>query len=226
MIDDLKKINEKHYENANLNELINFAIGMVSDLKKEIITEDIIVAAYLLFPKKFSMQGYEKYPDSVRINRRVVDLRDRGFIHGSNAQGYKLSTKGEKEFERLNKIFKLGKSIQGRGNRTGRKDERSRASRFLKHIKQSDAYKKFKSQKNVTDISEYEFRSLLMCPMETPPNKLRQSLGELQDQVRIVGNNEILEFLENCRSQFTQILHTTYSDDEIGGMMKQKVKRK
>ena len=52
MIDDLKKINEKHYENANLNELINFAIGMVSDLKKEIITEDIIVAAYLLFPKK------------------------------------------------------------------------------------------------------------------------------------------------------------------------------
>ena len=62
--------------------------------------------------------------------------------------------------------------------------------------------------------------------METPPNKLRQSLNELQDQVRIVGNNEILEFLDKCKSQFTQILHTTYDDDEIGGMMKQKVKKR
>lgn len=226
MIEDLKKISEKNYKNANLNELVNFAIGVVGDFNKEIIIEDIIVAAYLLFPKKFSMQGYEEYPDSVRINRRVVDLRDRGFISGSNAQGYKLSTKGQMEFERVNKIFKLGKNIQAKGNRTGRKDERNRASRFLKHIKQSDAYKKFTSQNDFSDISEYDFRSLLMCPMETPPNKLRQSLNELQDQVRIVGNNEILEFLDKCKSQFTQILHTTYDDDEIGGMMKQKVKKR
>lgn len=226
MIKDLKQIQKEKYKDANLNELVNYAIGIVGNLNKEIIIEDIVVVAFLLFPKKFSLQGYDEYPDSIRINRRVVDIRDRGFIVGSVAKGYKLTTKGQKEFERVNKIFKLGKSINKKTRSRGRKDERNRASRFLKHIKQSDAYNNFKSQNDVSDITEYQFRSLLMCPMETPPNKLRQNLVELKEQIMIIGNDEIIEFLNKCSRQFIQILHNKYEDNEIGGMIKQKVKRK
>ena len=226
MKNHLKEIPHKNYKDASLNELVNYAIGIIGILNKEIIFEDIVVATYILFPKKFSLVGYNEYPDSVRTNRRIVDLRDRGFIVGSVAKGYKQTTKGQKEFERVDKIFKLGKSINTKSKRTGRKNERNRASRFIKHIKQSDAYKKFKPQNDVSNISEYEFRSLLMCPMESPPTALRQSLSELKQQVATIGNDEILEFLEKCNRNFIKILHTKYADDEIGGMIKQKAKKR
>ena len=62
--------------------------------------------------------------------------------------------------------------------------------------------------------------------METPPNKLRQNLVELKEQIMIIGNDEIIEFLNKCNRQFIQILHNKYEDNEIGGMIKQKLKRK
>ena len=220
----LKPVKDEVYANIAMNDLVMYAAYIVSLHKNEIIYEDIVFTSYSLFPAKFSLQGYNNFPDSAVILKRIVDIRHKNFISGSNAKGYRVTIKGKKIAENVENIISGLVSIP-KPKATGRKNERTRARRFLKHIKQSEIFQKYKKNKNFEDVSEYEFRSLLLSTMESKPSVLRKNLDDLYEQMMILNNDDMIEFLQSCKNEFDIILKNRYSANEQAGMIKKKRKK-
>jgi hypothetical protein len=223
-IKELKPVKDDLYANIAMNDLVMYSSYIVSQYKKEIIYEDIVFTSFSLFPNKFSLQGYDNFPDSAVILKRIVDIRHKNMISGSNAKGYRVTIKGKKIAEKIENILSGSISVP-KPKATGRKDERTRARRFLKHIKQSQIFKKYKMSHDFENVSEYEFRSLLISTMESKPSVLRRNLDDLNEQMMILENNDMIQFLQLCKDEFDIILKNKYSANEQAGMIKKKRKK-
>lgn len=223
-IESIKEEKSSIYLSLPLNDLVLYAIGVVAQIKSEINYADIIAAAYMLFPKKFYLEGYNNWPDSNIINKRIVDLRHRNSISGSVAQGFSLTLKGQKLINDITNRLSSKQKFIPKTNIKNISDNRTRARRFQKHITSSEAYNIYKENKNLLDINEYQFRSMLFCPMESPLEELRTNLTNLKEHILLLQNEELIDFLDKCKSHFTNILNKSYSDSEKAGMLKQKRK--
>ena len=222
MIKKIKKIDSQLYSNIAMNDLVMYAITLVGKKNNEIIYEDIIAAAFYLFPDKFSLQSYDKWPDSSVINKRIVDIRHKNMISGSVAKGFIITLKGKKIAENVGKI--ISKEIVISNKKSSNKEERSRAQRFLNHIKKSEIFIKYKKEKNFNNINEFDFRSLLLCPMESSPSVLNKNFNDIKDHMEILKNESVLEFLDKCFENFSHLLKNKYNLDEKAGMLKRKIK--
>ena len=56
-----------------LNDLVIFSIYFLSQIAREINTEDVVAACYLLFPKRFALRGYPDWPDASVVAKRWID---------------------------------------------------------------------------------------------------------------------------------------------------------
>src|SRR3989338_2691897 len=86
------------YREIDLNSLAAYTIQLLKDKEIFLNFENVAVSLFLLFPKKFCMVGFEKYPDTNRINRTVnLQLRPKyqNIAFGNPKQGYSLTEKGK-----------------------------------------------------------------------------------------------------------------------------------
>jgi hypothetical protein len=67
-IEELKSFGEAKYENVDLDHLIMYVISQLEKIGADLSFENAAVAAFKLFPKKFSLPGYPEYPDGKRIH--------------------------------------------------------------------------------------------------------------------------------------------------------------
>lgn len=221
-IENIKEENKEIYLKLPLNNLVLYAVGVVAKIKPEINYEDIIATSFKLFPKKFYLQGYEHWPDSNTINKRIIDLRHNNIISGSVAQGFILTLKGKKLLKAIRSDLSSKQELRVKHKIKNISDNRTRARRFQKHILKSEAYNNYINKKDISIITEFQFRSLLLSPMESPPEVLRTNLSNLKEHILLLQNEELLEFLDICTSHFSDILYKSYSKDEKAGMYKQK----
>jgi hypothetical protein len=96
----LPKFAPKLYRHMSLNELVMYAVYTLAETKREINSEDIVAACFLLFPERFHLPGYPQWPDSTVVNKRWLDCRNRGYITGSTAHGFSLTPEGLQVAER------------------------------------------------------------------------------------------------------------------------------
>lgn len=115
----LKKLKELDKSLANNDELILYTISILESKKIEPTFDKIVVAAYKLFPERFSLLGFKEYPDGKRVHDCLFHCtyKTKGWLNGGAKQGYKLSEMGElilKELEgKLEKSeFKNSKKIK------------------------------------------------------------------------------------------------------------------
>ena len=111
------------------------------------------------------------------MSRRWSDCKSKGFLLGSAAKGFKITAKGIKHAEKIEKL--LGRVQTKRPPRSARRSNtihhelRTRAGRFVRSMETSDAYLRYKQKR---EINEFDFRSLLLCTMESPPETLSRNL--------------------------------------------------
>ncbi len=79
------------YVRIALNDLVTYAVYFLSQHGGEINAEDIVAACFKLFPERFRLRGYSEWPDSTVVNKRWLDCRDKGLLHGSTAGGFSLT---------------------------------------------------------------------------------------------------------------------------------------
>jgi hypothetical protein len=99
VLDELQPLLSETYEGIGLDLLTIYAVGEVSERKMDLSYENIVVAAFRLFPKKFSLLGYPSFPDSERVHhvlRRHVYTKDRHkqWLRGKFAHGFELTERG------------------------------------------------------------------------------------------------------------------------------------
>lgn len=223
---DIPKFDVNQYARIALNDLLTYAVYFLSQSGEEITAEDIVAACFLLFPKRFELLGYPQWPDSTVVNKRWVDCRNKELIQGSTANGFKLTPKGLKIAERVGESLRVqGLPIsQPKANKV-RTRTSTRAGRFVKALEDSTAYKQYLARGEEANIGEFDFRSMLLCTLDTSPNTLRSNLEQFKQHVAHYDRHDLVAFLEFCEGRFAAILidNAQQANAYQGGMLKKKL---
>jgi hypothetical protein len=213
-----------YYSKVILNDLVMYSVFYLHKQGSEITSEDIISACFVLFPKRFSMRKYPQYPDSGIVSRRWSDCKSKGYLKGNATKGFQITARGIKRAEKVEKL--LGKPLKTvrvqkqKSRKTAatsiasipaeliNPELKAHAKKYVRSIEMSDAYKHFKKG---LPINEFDFRSLLLCTMESPPTTLARNLSQFKEYVNIHERKDLSSFLEFVEEKFSSLLGNTDS---------------
>jgi hypothetical protein len=208
------QFNPDIYTKVTLNDLVLYSVYYLHKHGKEIAAEDLISACFVLFPRRFSLRKYPQWPDSAVVIRRWSDCKGKGYLRGNAVKGFQLTARGIKRAQKVEKSLgkpmkpvhvpkpKLQKPIASA--QTVPPELRARARKYVRSIEMSEAYKHYKKGK---PINEFDFRSLLLTTMESPPTTLTRNLGQFKEYVKIHGRKDLLTFLEFNEGKFSYLLN-------------------
>ena len=110
----LPKFEADVYSKIPSDGLIVFAVHYLIEQKIEITLEDIVSLCFLLFPHKFGLKRYPRWPDSAPISRHWGDVRRKRYVTANDYLGYRLTTKGTRLVKRVAKVLgvKMPKPIE------------------------------------------------------------------------------------------------------------------
>ena len=211
---------ENRYSSMGMNDLVLYAMLQIDGDIKALEFEDIAAACFLLFPLKFAMEKYKDWPDAVRVNKRVVDLRSLGFITGNNTAGYLLAISGkERAMVTMNKL-----KLTNSGKNKSRRATSPKASQLINMIQNQDSFQRFLHKREKAEITEGEFRRLLSSPIGTAPRKIRQNLEHVKSLITSGDKEkEIHDFLKFCEQQFSALMKKQSTSTIQEGMLKKKI---
>ena len=204
------------YIKITLNDLVVYSAYYLDKQRSEMTAEDLISACFVLFPKRFSMRKYPQYPDSGIVSRRWSDCKSKGYLRGSAAKGFQLAAKGKKRAEKVEKL--LGKPLKpvratkpkatkkSASTQTIHPELKAHAGKYIRSIRASDAYKRYRNQQA---LNEFDFRSMLLCTMESPSATLARNMEQFKEYVNIYKRKDLLVFLEFCEVKFAHLLGKT-----------------
>ncbi|MGD0253012.1 MAG: hypothetical protein ABSC01_09990 [Verrucomicrobiota bacterium] len=195
------------YSRIALNDLVTYAVFFLSQHGGEINAEDIVAACFKLFPERFQLRGYSEWPDSTVVNKRWLDCRDKGLLHGSTAGGFLLTAKGLELAEKTSGIL-TGKQRLFRkpGLEKVSGEMRIRARRFVKSLETSEAFQKYSAEGPLTNVSEFDFRDMLLCTIESSATTLRNNLEQFRQFATLCRRADLVGFLNECQRKFGWLL--------------------
>ncbi|MBM4223768.1 MAG: hypothetical protein FJ167_03030 [Gammaproteobacteria bacterium] len=223
---DLPKFEPDIYGRIAMNDLVTYAVYFLAQDGREISAEDIVAACFKLFPERFHLRGYAEWPDSTVVNKRWVDCRDKGLLHGSTAEGFSLTPKGLALAEKTAAVLTGKRQHFARpGTRNVGGEMRTRAGRFVRALEGSDAFKAYSIDAEAPRISEFDFRNMLLCTMESSASTLRSNLDQFKQHASLYQRDDLLKFLNFCQTKFTKLLNEGATEEPKfrGGMIKQKL---
>lgn len=291
--DSLPKFDPGVYTKIALNDLIVYSIQYLHDQESEITPEDVISACFHLFPKRFSLRKYPHWPDSAVVSRRWSDCRNKKYVIGSTALGFKLTPKGSKYAAKVAKKLGIAKPARAakvrplakmpvvrakpsdktsqlarrKKKRTIRPNEtvasapvkkaprirsekthlpvqvkeaprsvqiektlppvqadkkhptqssmpkevKVRAGKFVRMLETSDAYVHYRKNGKSSKIGEFDFRSMLLCTMESSPETLARNIEQFKGYASIHSRQDLIAFLTYCEDKFSYLLESSRS---------------
>jgi len=201
---ELESYDFDNYKNIDLNSLAVYAISIL--LEKNIPTtfEIIVVTLFRLFPKKFSLEGFDEYPDAARINRALLQLRPkyRNWAHGDVQLGYSLTEEGMHQAAKVKLL--LEKSHLQKPLKSASKKRTLATDAEVTDIEKSKVFLSYKEGKeeNITDLDIY---TLFKAYSYTPPKVLRDYLDKLKGYARFNKRKDIIDFLNWIEKKYSRI---------------------
>jgi len=191
-----RQFNESIYNSISLTKLTIFAIYEINNNGEECAYERVVKECFTLFPKRFSFQRYSEWPDGSRIKIEILRCRDNGYVTGNEKNGFQITLLGKRAAQEVLRELQEGKVKKQRTGQT-----RDRGDTIIKYLKESEPFRRFQQNREDFNISEGEFRRLLVATFETPPRVLKQNLNYCLDVCKQYGENELFEFLKECKRQ-------------------------
>ena len=189
------------YTGEPIDPLVAVTILKLQDAGVSTSMESIAVAAFKLFPDKFSMTEFPQYPEYMRIFT-AVRLHDKLKVYLEKGNMKKnlfiLNGKGkiyaEKSLERIES-----------GNSTSPKKsefKRKKNTRLVLSVTKTDGFKKFK-ENNLDKIKKFDICETLHCTTEASNEHLRSNLATLEHMASDIKPNlsyketaeDVLEYL-------------------------------
>lgn len=198
-----KQFDERIYSSISLTKLTILAINEIVSNREECAYERVVKECFTLFPKRFSFQRYTEWPDGTRVKIEILRCRDNGWVTGNEKNGFQITLLGKRAAQ---EVLKDLQEERVKKQRTGQ--IRDRGDTIIKYLKESVSFRRFQQNKEDFNISEGEFRRLLVATFETPPRVLKQNLNYCLDICKQYGENELFEFLKQCEKQKEALLKT------------------
>jgi hypothetical protein len=200
-VETLKSIEHDKYLNVDLDHLIMFTIGKLNEMNVDLSFENTVVAAYKLFPEKFSLNGYEKYPDSNRIRNSLNRCTmNRKWLGGKALHGFVITEKSRTIIQEAEKRI-FGSTIKKKKatSQTRRKEL------IISEIEKSSTFHKYQNN-GINKINEADFCFLLQGTLDTSRTILYNNLKILKLYSKELNRMEIYNFLYEMENKFSEFL--------------------
>ena len=194
------KYNKDIYKNIDIEHLILFSLHLISQKGNNATFERLVAECFLQFPNVFAFKRYPDWPDSLKFDRPLRTLREKGLIVGSVKNRFALTEFGKQiAVETQNILQKIETPVKKRKKAfVGR----SADDKIIDYLKSSDFFRAFFQHPNNFKISEVEFRNLLRCTSETPKRILKQNLQYSKKLSQLYNEEKLLDFLLFCEKKF------------------------
>jgi len=187
--------NEEIYKNIPINNLIVFGIYSVLLKGAKCTFEKLIEECFKLFPAVFSFGRHPEWPDSLKFDRTLRTLREKGLITGSPKTFFILTKFGESLAKDTAKIFKIKLPKRTISEKAGRDAEIN----WINTLKKSEIFNRFLKEKKYFLITNTEVRNLLHCTLETPLRIVKQNLTYNINLAKEFKEKKLVDFLELCQ---------------------------
>jgi hypothetical protein len=196
-----KTFSYEKYKEISMTKLAAYAIQLLKDNDIFLNFENIAVALFLMFPKKFCMVGYDEYPDTNRIGRTVnLQLRPKyqNIAFCDPKTGYSLTEKGKDIAEHTKRILE-GEEEDIRLRSFHVRDDISKRTRspeteIEKKILSRYLYDKYKKNRKC-EIEKIEIYEFLNASPYTSKKAIREYYNDLKELCKKAENKEALDFL-------------------------------
>ena len=204
MYNKLEPFKPDIYNAIDLDRLVIYTVVELDKLGIELSLENIIVGAFKLFPKKFSLVSFLEFPDATRVEKALWRCRGkkRQWIGGKTQHGYFINDKTK----HIASIIEKELSIPAIKNYK-KKGKMRRKESILKEVLDSSAFRKY-NKGNKENISEADVCHLLQGTLDSSRDTLKENLISLKKLIIDLEQNDILIFINwienNLSSFFTQ----------------------
>lgn len=201
-LEELKPFIESKYKNIDLDHLMMYVIKELERIKVNLSYENAAVAAFRIFPKKFSLPGFPEYPDSNRVDQCLwrCSGKTRQWLSGKARQGFAITPKSRLIFKESEDLLEGRKPTKTKAHSQTRRKET-----ILAETIESSAYKKF-LEGNGNLITEGELCFLLQGTLDSEKDTLKKNLDLLEIFADELERKEITTFLEWIESHFKGFL--------------------
>ena len=198
------------YSALDLNRLTVFTIALLRERNLATSIENIAVANFRMFPKRFAMIGFASFPDVSRVNRALLQLRPkyRNWATGNARIGWTLTGPGEAEAASVrSRLERRDTDFQSTDVPTPERKSEEIARRTVdsrkevKRIRDSSLFAK--SQAGWTNVSSLEVFDVLGAYTHTPAAILKKRLRELRQAAVDADDREIIKFLDDTGDRFS-----------------------
>jgi len=196
---------EESYGAVDLAGLAAFTLKWLQDRSIPTTFENVVVAAFRLFPAKFSLEGYKEYPDAARVNRSLLQLgpKYRNWARGSVQKGFVLTESGREKVRSVQATLDEGTGTEAPAS--ARRKTLARTMDLTKELEPLEKSPLFSRWKNgqLDQGTSMELLNMLDAYAYTPPRALRARMDTLENAASQVGRDDLVEFLHAVRRTFT-----------------------
>ena len=188
-----------------------FALYQLDGINKKVHTEEIALKCFQLVKERFSwrLPQFRDYPDKTPVrhalekaqNPENLVIGQAGGEKKGEREGWRLTSEGVRWLKANEK--RIAKSLK---QELPAMNPRERG-RFLKRIRQEEAFSNYLRDGNFNNVSRYNFSDLLRCPPDASFQVIRKKFEVLQAQAELISDDKVNEFLALCMKNFADILN-------------------
>ena len=172
--------------------LVLFVVDFLHSRDIESTFDKIVVAAFKLFPKKFSLIGFSEYPDALTVDKCVHlhNTKSKGWLAGGMQSGFIITEKGKYFLDETKKMLEGKIKITKAHAVIPRRKEVT----FIGLLKKTDAYKKY-----IQDKKESITKSEILDALKVPSNSqelMEPHLKKYLEYANRINDFSAIEFLE------------------------------
>jgi len=206
---EFKHFDLRNYANIDIDRLVVFGMYYLERKKIPLYFEHIAIALFKLFPKRFSLENFQQYPDIYRINnaaRRLagsVKAKGARWANGNVENGFTLTETGREMAKQVedflnNPSKQLVKKVGVRSRGRSPADD-------VADVRRSSAFAKWQNDKS--SLTNYDIFPLLGAMPYAPKELLKNHLNYLKESAANLKDKEVLGFLGWIESKFSNIFN-------------------
>ena len=204
----IKVLDKSIYENIDIDRLTLYGFYVLEKNKIPLYFDYVVVGLLFLFPEKFSMETFKKYPDTNRVKNAINRMAgkfgthhtSRKWLVGSVENGFTINDSGYEVIEQVKYYFKnpnikpLKKNKRKRGKI---------ADQLINEIIESNLYKSWEFRENIEKHQIYNFFKII----ETSDKKIIKTKFEKMLSVLESSEDEnIKKFLTFLKKSVENII--------------------
>jgi hypothetical protein len=137
--------------------LIIWVLGKSKELNIKLSKEDIVIECWMINPEKHAMRGYQSYPDSNTVMKRIGEMKGKkGLLKGSEMGGYSLTEISDSIYADIKQLVKTSRIKKTSAHTIADRTISSIDEAPYKRLRKTPAYLKFKEGK-ANEIVETDY---------------------------------------------------------------------